>query len=155
MGIGNLQHVLDEYDGGQPVPYAQLYFDTAPDRHAAAFNMLAGFGDDSSLYYWRILGAAQIMRLYRSDRAALERLASLQTAPDSAAEVLHPPDATPAFAEPDALYDAYAEQAAGAAAVQRRARSAWPTRRRWAAGQERRREPGRCTAGCARPRSTC
>ena len=50
------------------MPYAQLYFDTAPDHHSAAFNTLSGFGDDSSLYYWRILGAAQIMRLYRTDR---------------------------------------------------------------------------------------
>ena len=72
MGIGNLQHVLDEYDGGHAVPYVQLYFDTAPDHHSAAFNTLSGFGDDSSLYYWRILGAAQIMRLYRSDQTVLK-----------------------------------------------------------------------------------
>jgi hypothetical protein len=108
MGIGNLQHVLDEYDGGHAVPYVQLYFDTAPDHHSAAFNTLSGFGDDSSLYYWRILGAAQIMRLYRSDQTVLKRLASLQTSTDSAAEVLHPPDATNSFASPDALYHAYA-----------------------------------------------
>ena len=67
MGIGNLQDVLDDYDGGTAVPYAQLYFDTAPDHHASAFDLLAGFGDDSSLYYWRVLGAEQIMRLYRTD----------------------------------------------------------------------------------------
>ena len=58
MGIGNLQNVLNDYDGGKPVPYAQLYFDTAPDHHASAYNLLSGFGDDSSLYYWRLLGAA-------------------------------------------------------------------------------------------------
>ena len=110
MGIGNLQHVLDEYDGGHPVPYVQLYFDTAPDHHSAAFNTLSGFGDDSSLYYWRILGAAQIMRLYRSDRRVLERLISLQTSTDSAAAVLHPPDTTRSFANPDALYRAYASK---------------------------------------------
>jgi transglycosylase-like protein with SLT domain len=109
MGIGNLQHVLDLYDGGKPVPYTQLYFDTAPDRHAPAFNLLAGFGDDSSLYSWRILGAAQIMRLYRTDRPSLQRLASLQVASGSSAGALHPPDRTPAFADPDALYDAYAK----------------------------------------------
>ena len=109
MGIGNLQHVLDLYDGGKPVSYTRLYFDTAPDRHAAAFNVLASFGDDSSLYYWRILGAAQIMRLYRSDRSALVRLASLQAASGSSAEVLHPPDRTSAFSDPNALYDAYAK----------------------------------------------
>jgi hypothetical protein len=113
MGIGNLQHVLDEYDGGggggHPVPYVQLYFDTAPDHHSAAFHTLSGFGDDSSLYYWRILGAAQIMRLYRTDRHVLDRLTSLQTSTDSAAEVLHPPDTTHPFANPDALYNAYAK----------------------------------------------
>jgi soluble lytic murein transglycosylase-like protein len=109
MGIGNLQHVLDLYDGGKPVSYTQLYFDTAPDHHAPAFNLLASFGDDSSLYYWRILGAAQIMRLYRSDRPALQRLASLQVASGSSAEVLHPPDRTPAFSDPNALFAAYAK----------------------------------------------
>ncbi len=33
MGIGNLQRVLDLYDGGHAVPYPQLYFDTAPDHN--------------------------------------------------------------------------------------------------------------------------
>jgi Transglycosylase SLT domain len=107
MGIGNLQHVLDLYDSGRAVPYAQLYFDSAPDRHAAAFSVLAGFGDQSSLYYWRVLGAVQAMRLYRTDRAALRRLDSLQTAEDSTAQVLHPPDRTSAFADPTALGAAY------------------------------------------------
>jgi hypothetical protein len=110
MGIGNLQHVLAEYDGGTAVPYTQLYFDTAPDHHGAAFKLLSGFGDDSSLYYWRILGAAQIMRLYRSDRGVLDRLISLQTSADSAARVLHPPDKTATFADPNALYDGYANR---------------------------------------------
>jgi hypothetical protein len=109
MGIGNLQDVLDDYDGGRAVPYAQVYFDTVPDHHAAAYDLLAGFGDDSSLYYWRVLGAERIMQLYRTDPGALSRLASLQTAEDSAAEVLHPPDQTPAFATPDALDRAYAD----------------------------------------------
>jgi hypothetical protein len=111
MGIGNLQQILDEYDGGDAVPYAQLYFDTAPDRHAQAYTRLTSLGDDSSLYYWRVLGAVQIMRLYRSDRAALVRLNALQSATDSAAQVLHPPDRTPGFADPAALYRAYAQRA--------------------------------------------
>src|SRR5947209_14943504 len=29
MGIGNLQQVLDRYDGGRAVPYSQLFFDSA------------------------------------------------------------------------------------------------------------------------------
>jgi hypothetical protein len=110
MGIGNLQNVLGAYDGGHPVPYVQLYFDTAPDHHGAAFDVLTGLGDDSSLYYWRVLGAEQIMQLYRSDRAALTRLANLQIASDSNADVLVPPDRTPSFANPNALYAAYANR---------------------------------------------
>ncbi|HEY6398065.1 MAG TPA: transglycosylase SLT domain-containing protein, partial [Solirubrobacteraceae bacterium] len=74
MGIGNLQQVLSDYGGGSSVPYPQLYFDTAPDHHGSAYRFLSGLGDDSSLYYWRLLGAEQVMRLYRGDRAALARL---------------------------------------------------------------------------------
>ncbi len=108
MGIGNLQQVLRQYNGGAPVPYAQLFFDTAPDRHGDVYRLLAGFGDQSSLYYWRVLGAAAIMRLYRTDRAALRRLDTLQTSADSSALVLHPPDRTAAFATPQELSSAYA-----------------------------------------------
>lgn len=109
MGIGNLQHVLAEYDGGRPVPYEQLFFNTAPDRHAAAYRLLAGFGDDSRLYYWRVLGAVAIMHLYRTDRRALSRLQALQSAAGSSAEVLHPPDLDRPFADPAALSEAYAQ----------------------------------------------
>ena len=108
MGIGNLQNVLADYDGGQPVPYAQLYFDTAPDNHATAYRLLSGFGDDSWTYYWRVLAAEQIMRLYRSDPAALRRLSLLEVSSGSTAEVLHPPEETPTFADPNALDAAYA-----------------------------------------------
>jgi hypothetical protein len=108
MGIGNLQRVLDLYDGGHAVPYPQLYFDTAPDHNPRAYALISSFGDDSSLYYWRLLGAQRIMRLYRTDRSALERLDALQTATDSNAYVLHPPNSTGAFATPDALDRAYA-----------------------------------------------
>jgi hypothetical protein len=108
MGIGNLQRVLDLYDGGHAVPYPQLYFDTTPDHNPAAYALISSFGDDSSLYYWRLLGAQRIMRLYRTDRAALERQIARQTATDSAANVLHPPDTVHPFADPDALDRAYA-----------------------------------------------
>ncbi len=110
MGIGNLQQVLNDYDGGRPVPYVQLYFDTAPDHHASANNLLQSFGDQSSLYYWRILGAVQVMHLWRTDRAALARLSALQVQADSGAAVLHPPDRTPTFAGPSDLYRAYAQR---------------------------------------------
>jgi hypothetical protein len=110
MGIGNLQDVLDDYDGGAPVPYVQLFFDTAPDHHPAAYQLLSGFGDDSWTYYWRVLAAEHIMRLYRTDPGALRRLASLQTATDSAAYVLHPPGSTDAYVTPQQLDVAYANR---------------------------------------------
>jgi soluble lytic murein transglycosylase-like protein len=88
MGIGNLQHVLSGYSGGKPVPYVQLYFDTAPDHNSQAYAVLSGFGDDSSLYWWRVLGSVQIMQLYRTDRPALVRLAALETRAGSTAAVL-------------------------------------------------------------------
>ncbi|MGH2890988.1 MAG: hypothetical protein ACRDNJ_15320, partial [Solirubrobacteraceae bacterium] len=107
MGIGNLQQVLADYDSGRSVPYAQLYFDSTPTRHAAAYRLLAGFGDDSSLYWWRVLGAVQIMRLYREDRGALRRLSALQAADDAGAAVLHPPGRPRPFAGPGSVAAAY------------------------------------------------
>lgn len=109
MGIGNLMSVLAAYDGGHPVPYVRLFFDTAPDHHAAAYQILSAFGDDSWTYLWRVLAAEQIMRLYRTDPAVLRRLAALQTASGSAAYVLHPPDRIATLADPDALDAAYAD----------------------------------------------
>jgi hypothetical protein len=111
MGLGNLSNVLRAYDGGTPVPYTQLFFDTAPDHHPAAYSVLSGFSDQSWMYYWRVLGAAALMHLYRTDPSGLAHLASLQTALDSSAEVLHPPDHTPTYADPRALSDAYASGA--------------------------------------------
>ncbi len=110
MGIGNLEHVLGDYNGGRPVPYAQLYFDTSPAHHAAAYDLLAGFGDDSSLYYWRVLEAAQIMHLYRTDRHALAQLSTLQLDSGSTASVLHPPGRPGRFASPSALAAAYQDR---------------------------------------------
>jgi hypothetical protein len=111
MGVGNLGRVLAAYDGGAPVPYVQLFFDTAPDHHTAAYAALSGFSDQSWLYYWRVLGAAAVMHLYRTHPSALVRLASLQTALASTAEALHPPDRTATYANPRALSDAYASGA--------------------------------------------
>ena len=107
MGIGNLHNILGAYDGGRAVPYVQLYFDSAPDNHAEAYRLLAGLGDDSRLYYWRVLGAEQIMHLYRTDRGALERLASLQNADGAGATVLHPPGRPPRYRDPAAVSAAY------------------------------------------------
>jgi hypothetical protein len=107
MGMGNLQNLLRLYDGGRPVPYVQLYFDTAPTRHVAAFRMLQGFGDDSCLYWWRILGAVQIMHLYRTDRARLRRENALQLADPAGGTALHPPGHPVRWSSPAQLSSAY------------------------------------------------
>ena len=87
--------------------YARLYFDSTPIAHAAVQRRLAAFGDDSSNYLWKLYAAREIMRLYREDRAELARLEALQTAKNSAEEVLHPPASTPRFATPAALRAAW------------------------------------------------
>jgi hypothetical protein len=107
MGIGNLQSVLADYNGGTPVPYAQLYFDTAPDHNSSTWRLLQSFGDDSSLYLWRVLGAIEVMRLYRHDPAALEQLNRLQLDFPSNALVLLAAHGVGHFADPAALSDAY------------------------------------------------
>jgi hypothetical protein len=106
-GIGNLQTVLRDYDGGRSVPYVQLYFDTGPTHHTAAFDLLQSLGDDSSLYWWRILGAVAIMHLDRTDPAALAHQTSLQLADIAGATALHPPGAPARWQTPRALSRAY------------------------------------------------
>ena len=90
MGIGNLEGVLRLYGGGRP-SYAQLYFDSTPRRHPAAYARLAAFGDDSSNYLWKLGAAARIMHLYRTDRAALARTALQQMAAPDARLTLRAP----------------------------------------------------------------
>jgi hypothetical protein len=102
MGVGNLQQALAGY-GKASIPYAQLYFDSSPLRHAAAWRKLASLGDDSSTYLWRVLAARDIMRLYRRSPAALEHEAVLQSHKASAEEVLHPPERTPVYGDPAAI----------------------------------------------------
>jgi Transglycosylase SLT domain len=102
MGIGNLQQVLGAY-GDDDASYAQLYFDASPDREPRAYRMLTGLGDDSKTYYWRVLASAEVMRLYRGDRARLERLAALQAPGQSNEFVLHPPNRTRAFGSQDEI----------------------------------------------------
>jgi hypothetical protein len=105
MGIGNLEDVLAAY--GARAPYVQVYFDSTPTRHRRAFRLLAGLGDDSSNYWWKVLAARDIMRLWRDDRDELVRLNALHTAKGSAEEVLHPPAETPVYATPDDLRRAW------------------------------------------------
>ncbi len=112
MGIGNLENVLRSYGGaaaGDPIPdlvarddlsWARVAFGSSPDSHPAAWRLLAGFGDDSKTYYWRVLAAEQIMRLYRGDPTQLEALAYLHTSAGGAAQVLHPEPVTHRFLTP-------------------------------------------------------
>jgi hypothetical protein len=85
------------------VPYVQLYFDSSPLRHRAAWRKLASLGDDSSTYLWRVLAARDIMRQYRTDPPALTRLATLQSHKASAEEVLHARARTKVYADPFAI----------------------------------------------------
>jgi hypothetical protein len=112
MGIGNLESVLRDYAAAparEPIgsivrreglSYARVFFDSSPADHAAAWQRLAGFGDDSKTYYWRVLAAEEIMRLYRSDPERLEALAYLHERKASAEEVLHPLPITERFGTP-------------------------------------------------------
>ena len=108
MGIGNLQQVLGAY-GDSEASYPQLYFDASPDRHPRAYRLLAGLGDDSKTYFWRVLASREVMRLYRHGRAKLRRLAELQSASDSGELVLHPPDRTNSFESQEDIDSATAD----------------------------------------------
>ncbi len=70
MGMGNLERVLAEFGGGRR-SYTELYFDSTPTRHAAAYRRLASFGDDSSNYFWKLGAAREIMRQWRENPASV------------------------------------------------------------------------------------
>jgi soluble lytic murein transglycosylase-like protein len=108
MGIGNLKDALEAY-GEDDVSYARLYFDSTPLEHEEAHRRLAALGDDSATYLWRVEAAREIMRLYRTDPAKLDRIAALQTAKNSAEELLHPETESERFAAPSDLRAAYAD----------------------------------------------
>lgn len=120
MGIGNLTNVLRAYAPGADVAvpdiveeedlsWARVFFDTAPDRNAQAHALLARLGDDSPTYYWRVLAAQEIMRLYREDSERLQELDLLHAAKGSAEEALHPPFETERFADATDLQRAWGE----------------------------------------------
>ena len=119
MGIGNLTNVLRAHTGAgaditvpelveeQNLSWARVFFDSTPADHVDAYGLLARLGDDSPTYYWRVLAAEEIMRLYRDDRARLGELDLLHAAKGSAEEVLHPPALTERFADATELSRAW------------------------------------------------
>ncbi|HJS49719.1 MAG TPA: lytic transglycosylase domain-containing protein [Gaiellaceae bacterium] len=112
MGIGNLTNVLRAYASApadvylpdlveeEDLSWPRVFFDTAPDRNGSAHALLARLGDDSPTYYWRVLAAREIMRLFRDDPELLQELDLLHRAKASHEEVLHPPAETERFADP-------------------------------------------------------
>ncbi len=122
MGVGNLTNVIHAYTGASTDTYVpdlveenditwpKLFFDTAPDRFSLAHGLLAELGDDSPTYYWRVLAAQEIMRLYREDEDELRALDLLQRAKSSHEEVLHPPSDTERYADATDLRTAWEER---------------------------------------------
>ncbi len=105
MGIGNLESAIGGYEGDVE-SYAQLFFDSAPDQNSAAYDTLAGFADDSSLYYWRVLAAERVMRQWRGDSDEPERTAALATAKATMEEVYHPEGETRIYDGPEDVAEA-------------------------------------------------
>ena len=122
MGIGNLESVIAAYAGGE-VPedgagalvdeegldYPRLFFDSSPESHPAAWELLAGFGDDSSLYYWRVGASEDVMRRWRDDPDALDERGDLITEKATLEELYHPEGETDSFEEADDVLDARAD----------------------------------------------
>ena len=117
MGIGNLESVIRAYlDAGDEGPIAdlvaandlsftQIYFDSSPSSHGEAYELLAGFGDESSEYLWKIRASERIMEAWRDDPAALDALADLANEKATLEEVFHPEHETEVFDDPDAIED--------------------------------------------------
>ena len=123
MGIGNLESVISAYsgeetgDGGRTrdvvaendITYTRLFFDSSPQNNEGAWRLLDGFGDDSSLYLWRVRASRGILAGFREDPATLEAAVELATAKATFEETYHPEDETEVFAEPDDVEDAAEE----------------------------------------------
>ncbi len=119
MGIGNLESLLRTFTDASAsqtiaaivnegeLSYAQVYFEASPRQHAEAWLGLRQLGDDSRNYYWKVLAAREIMRLYREDRGQLRELIRLHRAKASAEEVLHPPETSERFVTPGELARAW------------------------------------------------
>jgi hypothetical protein len=99
LGISNLSRAT----AGEPVPFPTLYFASAPDRNVNMWRRLNAHGSVAYDYYWKVLAAERVMRLYRRDRGALAYEGRLQARKNSSEEVIHPRSATPRFHTPREL----------------------------------------------------
>ncbi len=106
MGVGNVQTALRDYGAGT-IPYVRLYFDSTPAHHPVAWRFLAGLGDDSATYLWRVRAADEILHMAVENPQLLARRTKLMNERNSAEVVLHPPDETHRYADGDALREAY------------------------------------------------
>ena len=109
MGIGNLENVISAYvgqDDEEGLDYARIFFDSSPQNHEEAYELLSGFGDDSSLYLWRVRASAEILAEYRDDPEALEERVFLATEKATLEETYHPEGETEVFETPDDVADA-------------------------------------------------
>lgn len=103
LGVRNLARAA----AGQPLPFATLYFGSAPDRNTNVWRRLVSRGDVAHDYYWKVLAAQRVMRLYRGNRAALVYEAHLQARKNSSEEVMHPRSSTQRFYSPRDLVHAW------------------------------------------------
>ena len=126
MGIGNLSNVLRAYAPGADLacptssrsrisPGRASSSTPRPTETATAHELLTRLGDDSPTYYWRVLAAQEIMRLYRDDPDRLQELDLLHAAKASHEEVLHPPSETERFADATDLQRAWDDSVAAPA----------------------------------------
>jgi soluble lytic murein transglycosylase-like protein len=106
LGVANVRGLLRRF-GSANASYAELYFGSAPDRHASAWRRLHAIGPDGADYYWKVLAAERLMRLWRHDRPALAFEDRQQLHKNSAEEVLHPLASTYRFSSPRALARAW------------------------------------------------
>jgi hypothetical protein len=121
MGIGNLENVIAAYLGGDvqgpvaaavrenDIDYARLFFDSSPQNRRVAYELLSGFGDDSSLYLWRVRASAEILEEFRRDRQALEERAELVTRKATLEEAYHPEAETEVFGDSSDVEEATSE----------------------------------------------
>ena len=113
----------------------QLYFDSTPLATPPPTRSSPRFGDDSSNYYWKLGAAQEIMRLSATTRPSSRGSTALQTAKDSAEEVLHPPGSTPRFATPASCKQAWDDEQIVAFPQDERVTGLRARRRAWASSR--------------------